>query len=106
MARRREVIRRVVDMLKRSRRRTAIAGSVLMMLGAIGPAGAGTSAASDLPPLGDSPMYRVNVTANGIQPGPGPTGQPELAWQVNVSTREPVPILVNGLLIVGTTDGH
>jgi outer membrane protein assembly factor BamB len=84
----------------------AVVGTMLIMLGVMGPAGAVTSAASDLPPLGDIPLYRVNVTANGIQPGPGPTGKPELAWRVEVGDMHMVPILVDGQLIVGTNDGH
>lgn len=62
-------------------------------------------AATALPPLVDVPFYRGNVTANSIDPGPGPAGKPELAWRVNIGPMHMVPILVNGLLIVGTNDG-
>ena len=59
-----------------------------------------------LPALPDVSLYRDNVAANGIDPGPGPLGQPTLAWQVNVGDLHMVPILVSGLLIVGTNDGR
>jgi outer membrane protein assembly factor BamB len=93
-------------MLRLKARRNAAVGMVLVMIGAIVPAGAVMSASSDLPQLGDIPLYRVNGTANGIQPGPGPTREPELAWRVDVGNMHMVPILVNGLLVVGTNDGH
>jgi outer membrane protein assembly factor BamB len=59
-----------------------------------------------LPALPDVPLYRDNVTANAIDPGPGPASQPRLAWQANIGPSHIVPILVNGLVIVGLNDGH
>src|SRR5262245_52063814 len=99
-------MRRAVARLKLSGPRMTIAATVLLMIGAIGTANTALSAGLGLPPLGDVPLYRVNVTANGIQPGPGPTGKPELAWQTHVGEMHMVPILVDGRLIVGTNDGH
>ena len=65
-----------------------------------------TTTTAALPPLADIPLYRMNVTANGIDPGPGPTGKPTLAWRVDVGDMHMVPILAGGLLIVGTNDGR
>jgi eukaryotic-like serine/threonine-protein kinase len=62
--------------------------------------------AQGLPPLADVPFYRANPAANGVHPGPGPTGKPELAWRATVGEMHMVPILVDGLLIVGTNDGR
>src|SRR5262245_29386451 len=100
-----EVIGRAVEMVKHSGRTLAIAGVGVMLL-SLAPVGAMTAASPDLPPLGDVPLYRANVTANGIQPGPGPEARPELAWHTNVGDMHMVPILVDGQLIVGTNNGH
>ena len=48
-----------------------------------GPASLATSAT---PPsigpaaFGDVPMYRMDPAHQGVQPGPGPAGQPQLIW--------------------------
>src|SRR5919197_4996975 len=60
---------------------------------------ASSSAATQLPPLADVPFYRANSTANGIDPGPGPTGKPELAWRGHVGHIHLVPNLTEGKLI-------
>jgi len=59
-----------------------------------------------LPVVADIPLYRMNATANGIDPGPGPAGKPVVAWRQNVGETHMIPILVDGLLIVGTTHGR
>ena len=64
------------------------------------------SAAPGLPRLADVPLYRANAAGNGIQPGPGPAGKPEIVWRENVGASHMVPILVDGLLIAGTNDGR
>lgn len=61
---------------------------------------------TQLPLLADVPLYRGDAAAHAIHPGPGPTGKPALAWQVNLGKTDIVPILVGGLLIVGTRDGR
>jgi outer membrane protein assembly factor BamB len=87
----------------------AIVASAVMVMGAAGPAGAASSSSpspGDLPPLADVPPFRVNTTASAIQPGPGPTGTPELAWKAPIGDMHTIPILVDGLLIAGTNDGR
>jgi outer membrane protein assembly factor BamB len=71
------------------------------------PLGSDAPAGSALPPMADVLFYRGNPTANSVHPGPGPTGEPELAWRnADVGEMHMVPILVDGLLIVGTNDGR
>ena len=57
------------------------------------------------------PRRRDDVSGDaersGTQPGPGPTGEPVLIW--SVKTDGPIqfnPILVSGVLYVGSDDGH
>ena len=64
------------------------------------------SAAAQLPPLVDVPFYRGDPAGHGLEPGPGPTGQPQLAWRTKVGPMHMVPILVDGLVIVGTNSGQ
>jgi outer membrane protein assembly factor BamB len=63
-------------------------------------------AVSDLPDLADVAFYRVDPAARGIHPGPGPRGEPVLAWRAAVGGMHMVPILVGGRVLVGTTDGR
>ena len=96
-------------MRRLSGRGTAIVASAVIVVGAAGPVGAASSsspAPTGLPPLADVPLFRVNTTANAIQPGPGPTGTPELAWKASIGAMHMTPILVDGLLIAGTNDGR
>jgi len=65
-----------------------------------------SSRAAGPPSLADVPFYRVDTAAHGVHPGPGPTGTPQLAWRADVGDMHMVPILVDGLLIVGTNDGR
>jgi len=62
-------------------------------------------AAGGLPPLADIPFYRSDIFGSLIDPGPGPLGPPELAWQAGFETSMVWPLLVDGLLIVGRADG-
>src|SRR5262245_56829719 len=71
-----------------------------------GGAGPPVTAPEGLPTIADIPLYRANTTANGIDPGPGPAAKPVLAWRQNVGETHMVPILVNGLVIVGTIHGR
>jgi outer membrane protein assembly factor BamB len=71
-----------------------------------GSPGTSLPAAAQLPTLADVPFYRADRAAHAIDPGPGPTGKPELAWRVHVGAMHIVPILVGGALIVGTNDGR
>ena len=57
--------------------------------------------------LGDVTMYRGDAERSGTQPGPGPTDEPVLIW--SAKTDGPIqfnPILVSGVLYVGSDDGH
>jgi outer membrane protein assembly factor BamB len=63
------------------------------------------SASAGLPPLADIPFYRSDVFGRLLDPGPGPTGRPELAWKSGFRTSNVWPLLVDGLLIAGMVDG-
>ena len=65
-----------------------------------------SSASSVLPPLIDVPEYRGNSDRTGVYPGPGPMAKPVLVWSRSVGELEFSPILADGLLIVGTYNGH
>ena len=84
--------------------------SSLLVLGLLGPGGLvpSTLAASDnLPPLTDVPFYRADELRSSIEVGPGPTSQPQLAWEhVLDSSNNGDPILVGGPLIVADQDDH
>ena len=55
----------------------------------------------------DMPMYRMDPTHQGVQPGPGPEGQPQLAWSVKAGGPiESSPILANDTLFFGSDDGY
>ena len=66
----------------------------------------GSSVPSILPPLIDVPEYRGNSARTGVYPGPGPIVKPELVWSRSASELEFSPILADGLLLVGASDGH
>ena len=98
---------------RRSRFMVLIAISAVLGLGCqaevpspSGSAPRASTAAGALPLLADVPFFRADPAANGIHPGPGPTGKPELAWRTSVGDMHMVPILVDGLLIVGTNEGR
>jgi outer membrane protein assembly factor BamB len=55
----------------------------------------------------DVPMYRMDPTHQGVQPGPGPDGQPQLVWSVKAGGGiETSPVLGDGTLFVGSDDGY
>jgi outer membrane protein assembly factor BamB len=84
-----------------------IVASMLLVLGCQSATPSPSSpvqSAAGLPPLVDVPFYRADTAARGIHPGPGPAAEPELAWRATVGEMHMVPILVDGLLIVGTND--
>ena len=74
----------------------------------------GSAAATSAPPsptgpaaFADVPMYRMDPTHQGVQPGPGPDGQPQLVWSVKAGgIIETSPILGDGTLLVGSDDGY
>lgn len=75
-------------------------------------AGAASAATSGNPPstgqaaFADVPMYRMDPTHQGVQPGPGPDGQPQLVWSAKAGGAiETSPILGDGTLFVGSDDG-
>ena len=51
-------------------------------------------------------MYRMDPTHQGVQPGPGPEGQPQLIWSAKAGGAMTSPILGDGTLFVGSDDGH
>ena len=54
----------------------------------------------------DMPMYRMDPTRQGVQPGPGPEGQPQLVWSAKAGDRiETSPIIGDGTLFIGSDDG-
>jgi outer membrane protein assembly factor BamB len=58
-------------------------------------------------PFGDVTSYRTDPERSGIQPGPGPGDDPVLIWSVKAAG--PIqfnPVLANGILYVGSDDGH
>jgi outer membrane protein assembly factor BamB len=68
------------------------------------PAPTGSTTAG-LPPLADVPFYRDDVLGRMVEPGPGPSGKPELAWEAEIGPTHWAPILVNGLIVVGNAAG-
>lgn len=64
------------------------------------------STAVDESGFADVPMYRMDPTHQGVQPGPGPDGQPQLAWSVKAGGPfETSPIIGDGTLFIGSDDG-
>ena len=87
--------------------RTLLSSLVLLALLGPGALAPGTLAAGDeLPPLADVPLFRGDDRRTAVHPGPGPVSEPQLAWAVELdSETTSFPILVGGLLIVGTAGG-
>ena len=77
-----------------------------------GPSGAGAAAAatsatsSGQAAFVDVPMYRMDPTHQGVQPGPGPDGQPQLVWSAEAGGAMTSPIIGDGTLFVGSDDGY
>ena len=55
--------------------------------------------------FGNVPMYRMDPTHQNVQPGPGPDGQPQLAWSMKLGGATSTPILGDGTLFVVSDDG-
>jgi outer membrane protein assembly factor BamB len=81
----------------------------VVLLGVLGPGSVSpvVMAASDpLPLLADVPMFRGDSRRSAVHPGPGPISEPQLAWTNELdSDVATFPVLVGGLLIVGTAGG-
>jgi outer membrane protein assembly factor BamB len=59
----------------------------------------------DAPP--DVQMFRGNPEHSGESPGPGPNSEPEVLWKVKTGgPMKTSPALVDGVLYVGSLDGH
>lgn len=66
----------------------------------------GSGQAAPLSNVANVPIFRGNAARTGLNPGPGPVGDPTLIWKLD--TRGPVyasPIVVNGLVFYGTKEG-
>jgi outer membrane protein assembly factor BamB len=63
-------------------------------------------ATTEVPPFTDVPFYGADALRSWIELGPGPTSQPQLAWEhLLPSSNNGDPILVGGRLIVADQDG-
>lgn len=71
-----------------------------------GPPSAAPSSVAGLPPFADVPFYRDDISGLLMEPGPGPLGRPALAWQTDIGATHWAPILVGGLVVVGTSAGE
>jgi outer membrane protein assembly factor BamB len=69
------------------------------------PIASAPSPEDQLPALGDIPFYRGDVLGQSIDPGPGPSGEPQLAWHASTGASSVWPLLVEALVIGGTPDG-
>jgi outer membrane protein assembly factor BamB len=65
-----------------------------------------SSQAVQIPPMADVPFARADSLGRLVQPGPGPTGTPALAWHADVGESHFLPVLAGGLVIVGSSDGY
>jgi outer membrane protein assembly factor BamB len=94
---------------RRGRQLTWLAAAALLALAIAG--GAALIGAlldrSTPTPFPDVTSYRTDPERSGIQPGPGPSGDPVLIWSVKAAG--PIqfnPVLASGILYVGSDDGH
>ena len=93
---------RISGLITRSRRLTASIG-LLLILAACGGAtatpstsplrSAAATALSSVDPadMADVPMYRMDPSHAGVQPGPAPAGTPQLVWSGERAWRMPLP---------------
>lgn len=59
-----------------------------------------------LPVMADVPFYRADTTRSSIYPGPGPTTEPQIAWERALGgAADVVPIVTDGKVIVGDLAG-
>src|SRR5262245_5482058 len=96
---------------------TRIVLSLLTLAALLGPPGVVASATGaepsgsptttvGLPPIADVPMYRMDARRRSIEPGPGPTGTPTIAWSRALDTPPSTfPVLVAGQFIIGDQNG-
>ena len=88
----------------RTRRRAA--ASIVALLVVVGACQSASQSGSPAPAgFADVPMYRMDPTHQNVQPGPGPDGQPQLAWSVKAGGATTTPILGDGTLFFGSDDG-
>ena len=75
--------------------------------GAASAATSATTPSSGPAAFGDVPMYRMDPTHQGVQPGPGPDGQPQLVWSAKAGGAiSSSPVLGDGTLFFGSDDGY
>lgn len=51
-------------------------------------------------------MFRGNAARTGESPGPGPKGAPRLRWHFQTAEGVSNPVVVDGVVYVGSTDGY
>jgi outer membrane protein assembly factor BamB len=81
-------------------------GATSAAVGARSPAPSATTTPHGQATFVDVPMYRMDPNHQGVQPGPGPDGQPQLMWSAKAGGAMSSPILGDGTLFVGGDDGH
>jgi outer membrane protein assembly factor BamB len=88
-------------------RATRLIMVLFALTAAVGPGVLAADPASDgLPALPDVPFYRADALRSSLQPGPGPIGEPVVAWERTLDADGiAFPILVDGILITGTQSG-
>ena len=64
-----------------------------------------TGSVGALPEFADVPFYRDDVLGHLIEPGPAPSGKPQLAWEAEIGSTHWAPILENGQIVVGSRAG-
>jgi outer membrane protein assembly factor BamB len=97
---------------RRVSRLTWLAAAALLALGiAVGAAVVAAFLERSTPPpppaFSDVTSYRADPERSGVQPGPGPGDDPVLIWSVKAAG--PIqfnPVLAQGILYVGSDDGH
>ena len=97
-------------------RAAALATIVALIANACGPSATSPSASGKRPSstadagaaaFGDVPMYRVDAARSSVHPGPGPVSEPVLIWSRKAGASiEFHPVLAEGVLYVGSDDGH
>jgi outer membrane protein assembly factor BamB len=76
--------------------------SVAILVGTLGAACSPASRAGS----GDVPTYRGNSARTGVMPGPGPSGKPLVAWQIQADGPiQSSPAVVGGAAFMASTDG-
>lgn len=66
----------------------------------------GTPPASPASAVGNGvPMYRADPAHTGVNPGPGPAGDPEVLWRFETGGVRSAPAVVDGTIYVGDLEG-